>query len=220
MVLSDIDKFIYVGEDTIVCSKSSVKDEENLVIKYKINKEDKEIRLYDVPRILTFQEKSLIYYAILNNYYFYPASSKNDEYEDIENYVVKENGYTYHEFNQIKEENNGILGELLFEITRQPVETEKLSRIRDIYDLLIRNKKEIGIRPICIAFNGIMLDFKDVYKTILYMFDHDKTLKSKKNLVDIFKRNGLLGGNKRIFIIPNKEQLEIITKQEIEMKKE
>lgn len=220
MVLSDIDKFIYVGEDTIVCSKSSVKDEENLVIKYKINKEDKEIRLYDVPRILTFQEKSLIYYAILNNYYFYPASSQNDEYEDIENYVVKENGYTYHEFNQIKEENNGILGELLFEITRQPVETEKLSRIRDIYDLLIRNKKEIGIRPICIAFNGIISDFKDVYKTILYMFDHDKSLKSKKNLVDIFKRNGLLGGNKRIFIIPNKEQLEKITKQEIEMKKE
>lgn len=219
MVLSDIDKFVYIGEDTIVCSKANIKDEDNLVIKYKINAEDKEIRLYDVPRILTFQEKSLIYYAILEGYYFYPASRDNDEYEGIENYVVKENGYSYHEFNQIEEENYGILGELLFEITRQPIETEKLSRIRDIYDLLIRNKNEIGIRPICIAFNGILSDFKDVYKTLLYMFEHDKALKKKKDLVEIFKRNGIFGGNKRIYIIPNKGQLEKITREEIEKRK-
>ena len=212
MVLSDINKLVYIGEETIVCSKTGNKDEDNLVIKYKINREDKQIRLYDVPRILSFQEKSLIYYAILDSYYFSPLDS-DEEYDNIEDYVVKENGYSYHEFNQIEGEEYGILGELLFEITRQPIETEKLSRIRDIYDLLIRNKKEIGVRPICIAFNGTMLDFKDVYKTILYMFEKDKELKRKIELIDIFKRNGLLGGNKRIYIIPNKEQLEKITKK-------
>ncbi len=205
MVLSDLDKFVFVGEETIVCSKNSIKDEDNLVIKYKINKEDKEIRLYDVPHILTFQEKSLIYYAILENYYFFPS---DDEYKGIENYVVKENGYSYHEFNDIKEDNYGILGELLFEITKQPIETEKLSRIRDIYDMLMRNKKEIGIQPICIAFSGIMEDFKDVYKVILYMFENNKVLKTKKNKIIIFKRNGFLGSNKRIFIIPSKMKVE------------
>lgn len=205
MVLSDLDKFVFVGEETIVCSKKSIKDEDNLVIKYKINKEDKEIRLYNVPHILTFQEKSLIYYAILENYYFFPS---DDEYKGIENYVVKENGYSYHEFNDIKEDSYGILGELLFEITKQPIETEKLSRIRDIYDLLIRNKKEIGIQPICIAFSGIMEDFKDVYKVILYMFENNKILKTKKNKVIIFKRNGFLGSNKRIYIIPRKVEVE------------
>ena len=219
MVLSDIDKFVYIGEDTIVCSKANIKDEENLVIKYKINKEDKEIRLYDVPRILTFQEKSLLYYAILDNYYFYSSSNGNEEYEDIENYIVKENGYSYHEFNRIKGENYGILGELLFEITRQSIETEKLGRIRDIYDMLIRNKEEIGVRSICIAFNGIMSDFKDVYRIIQYMFNHDKALKNKKALVDISKRNGIFGGNKRIYIVPNKRQLEKIAREEIRKQK-
>ena len=210
MVLSNLDKFVYISEDTIVCSKIGINDEDSLTIKYKINSEEKEIRLYDVPRILTFQEKSLIYYAILDAYYF---TLDNNEYEGIEDYIVKENGYSFHEFNQIEGKNPGILGELLFEITRQPVETEKLGRIRDIYDLLIRNKNEIGIRPICIAFNGVMEDFNDVYKVILYMFREDKKLRSKSELVNIYKRNGLFGGNKRIYIIPNKKQLEKITEE-------
>ena len=97
---------------------------------------------------------------------------------------------------------------MLFEITKQPIETEKLSRIRDIYDMLMRNKKEIGIQPICIAFSGIMEDFKDVYKVILYMFENNKVLKTKKNKIIIFKRNGFLGSNKRIFIIPSKMKVE------------
>ncbi len=206
MVFSDLDKFVYINDDTIICSKSNLDLEDNLKIKYKIDKENKEIRLYDVPRILSFQEKSLIYYALLDNYYFYPLKNLNKEYknEDFENYVVRENGYTYHEFNGIQEPSNGILGELIFEISRQKIESEKLSRIRDIYDLLIRNKYEIGVKPICIAFNGIMPDFKDIYKTILYMFNNDKVLKKLKNKVFIYKKSGFLGGNKRIYIVNNK----------------
>ena len=69
------------------------------------------------------------------------------------------------------------------------------------------------MRPICIAFNGVMEDFKDVYKVILYMFREDKILRSKSELVNIYKRNGLFGGNKRIYIIPNKKQLEKITEE-------
>lgn len=206
MVLNDIEKFVYINENTIICTKGNLNTEDILKIRYKIDKENKEIRLYDVPRILTFQDKSFIYYALLENYYFFPQNMVNDELKDehFEEYVVRENGYTYHEFNEIKEENNGILGELLFEITRQEIETEKLSKIRDIYDLLIRNIDEIGVKPICIAFNGIMPDFKDVFKVIIYMFEYDKKLKSKKDKVIIFKRSGLFGGNKRIYIVSNK----------------
>ena len=122
----------------------------------------------------------------------------------IEDFVVKENGYTYHEFNNIDGESKGILGELIFEIPRQKDEPEKLLRIREIYDMLSRNLNEIGNRPICIAFNGIMPDFKDVFKVIIYMFENDKKLKKKRENCILFKRNGILGGNKRIFIVPKK----------------
>ena len=176
MVVSDIEKHVAIGRETIVYSKNNIKLDYDLKIKYRIDKENKEIRLYDVPRILTFQEKAMIYYAILDSYYFYPLRIINKDFknENIEEYVVKENGYTYHEFNSIEGESNGILGELVFEVPRQAIEVEKLSRIRDIYDMLKRNVKEIGIRPICIAFNGIMPDFKDIFKVIQYFFKHDK----------------------------------------------
>ena len=122
----------------------------------------------------------------------------------IEDFVVKENGYTYYEFNNIDGESKGILGELIFEIPRQKDEPEKLLRIREIYDMLSRNLNEIGNRPICIAFNGIIPDFKDVFKVIIYMFENDEKLKKKRENCILFKRNGILGGNKRIFIVPKK----------------
>lgn len=206
MVISDIEKHIAIGNEIILYSKTNLKVNLDLKIGYRINKEDKEIRLYDVPKILTFQEKVMVYYAILDKYYFYPLRRINKEYinEEIEKYIVRENGYTYHEFNGIEEKPNGILGELLFEIPRQEIEPEKLSRIRDIYDMLIRNKNQIGDRPICIAFNGIMPDFEDVFRVIQFMFEFDKELSKKKDKVKLFKRSGLLGGNKRIFIVTNK----------------
>lgn len=206
MVVSEIEKHVVIGRETIVYSKSNLKLDYDLKIKYRIDKENKEIRLYDVPRILTFQEKAMIYYAILDNYYFYPLKVINKEFRDenIEEYVIKENGYTYHQFNNIEGEDNGILGELIFEVPRQQIEVEKLSRIRDIYEMLKRNVKEIGIRPICIAFNGIMPDFKDIYKVIQYFFKHDKDIKTKREECILFKRSGIFGGNKRIFIVPKK----------------
>ncbi len=205
MVQGNIEKFVAIGKDVIVCSKHSLNQEENLKIRYRVDKEEKVIRLYDVPRILNFQEKSLIYYAILDSFYFYPLKMISGDLKDenIEDYVVKENGYSYHEFNGIEEKDYGILGELLFEVPRQNIEMEKLSRIRDIYELLIRNINEIGIRPICISFNGIKPDFIDVFRVVEYIFNNDKRLKEKKELVDIFKRNGFLGNNKRIFIVPD-----------------
>lgn len=204
MVINDIEKHIAIGKELIVYSKTNLSINLDLKIGYRINKEEKEIRLYDVPKVLTFQEKVMIYYAILDKYYFYPLRVVNKEFENekIEEYIVKENGYTYHDFNNIEGEPNGILGELIFEIPRQEMEPEKLSRIRDIYDMLIRNKKEIGLRPICIAFNGITPDFKDVFRIIQFMFRNDKDLKDKIDEVKIFKRSGILGGNKRIFIVP------------------
>lgn len=208
MVINDIGKFVAIGKETIVYSKSNINIDYDLKIKYRIDKENKEIRLYDVPRILSFQEKAMIYYAILDNYYFYPLRKINKEFidENIEEYVVKENGYTYHQFNNIEGESNGILGELIFEVPRQAIEVEKLSRIRDIYEMLTRNLKEIGKRPICIAFNGIMPDFKDIYRVIEYFFKHDKGIKEKRDECILFKRSGLFGGNKRIFIVPKRIQ--------------
>ena len=41
-----------------------------------------------------------------------------------------------------------------------------------------------------------------VYMVIQYIFDHHPKLKAKKNEVYIFKRMGLFGGNKRIYIVP------------------
>ena len=68
--------------------------------------------------------------------------------------------------------------------------------------MLIRNFKEIGTRPMCIAFNGVISDFKTVYMVIQYIFDHHPKIKEKKSEVYIFKRMGLFGGNKRIYIVP------------------
>lgn len=201
-MVTNIEKHIAIGKDIILYSKTDINKEIDLKIGYKINKEEKEIRLYDVPRILTFQEKVMIYYTIIDRYYFYPLRKINNEYNDVEDYVVKENGYSYHSFNSIEEEDNGILGELIFEIPRQEFEPEKLSRIRDIYEMLIRNYDDIGKKPICIAFNGIMPDFKDILKIIVYIFKRDKKIKKKQYDVVIFKRNGILGGNKRIYIVP------------------
>lgn len=204
MVINDIEKHVAIGNELIIYSKTNINSKVDLKIGYKINKEEKEIRLYNVPHILTFQEKVILYYAILDKYYFYPLRVVNKEFEGekIEEYVVKENGYTYHEFNNIEEDSNGILAELLFEIPRQEIEPEKLGRIRDIYEMLIRNIEQIGIKPICISFNGITPDFKDVFRIINFMFIYDKKLKEKKDSCIIFKRSGLLGGNKRIFIVP------------------
>lgn len=201
MVQSNIEKFVVMNEETLVFSKTAQK-EDALKIKYRIDKDEKSIRLYDVPKMLDFQDKSLIYYAILDSYYFFPADVGLNEYEGIEDYVVKENGYSYHEFNQIEGESKGILAELLYEIPRQLVEVEKLSRIRDIYEMLERNAEEVGIRPICISFNGILPDFKDVFKVVNYIFKTDEKLSKKADEVKIFKRNGFLAGNKRIFIVP------------------
>lgn len=206
MVINDLDKRVAIGKELILYSKTNINVNCDLKISYRIDIEDKSIRLYDVPRILTFEEKEIIYYAILDKYYFYPLREIDNEYKNvkIEDFVVKENGYTYHEFNNIDGESKGILGELIFEIPRQNDEPEKLLRIREIYEMLSRNLDEIGNRPICIAFNGIMPDFKDVFKVILYMFENDEKLKKKKRECIVFKRNGILGGNKRIFIVPKK----------------
>lgn len=206
MVINDLDKRVAIGKELILYSKTNINVNCDLKISYRIDIEDKSIRLYDVPRILTFEEKEIIYYAILDKYYFYPLREIDNEYKNvkIEDFVVKENGYTYHEFNNIDEESKGILGELIFEIPRQKDEPEKLLRIREIYDMLSRNLNEIGNRPICIAFNGIMPDFKDVFKVIIYMFENDEKLKKKRENCILFKRNGILGGNKRIFIVPKK----------------
>lgn len=206
MVIESIDKNVAIGREIIAYSKNDLKYSCDLKLRYRIDKENKEIKLFDVPKILTFQEKVMIYYAILENYYFYPLSFFNKEFrnEKIEDYVVKENGYTYHEFNGIEGESYGILGELLFEIPRQEVEVEKLSKIRDIYEMLIRNINEIGEKPICIAFNGLMPDFKDVYRAVIYVFRHDKRLIEKQKDCFVYKKKGFLGSNKRIFIIPRK----------------
>lgn len=206
MVVNDIGKHIAIGKEIIVYSKTNLNVDYDLKIRYKIEKENKEIRLYDVPRILTFQEKVMIYYAILDTYYFHPLKMLNKDFRDvkIEEFIVKENGYTYNEFNGIDKPSKGILGELLFEIPRQSIEAEKLSKIRDIYEMLIRNVEEVGIKPICIDFIGLMPDFKDVYRIIEYMFKFDDKLSKKQNDVILFKRSGIFGGSKRIFIVPKK----------------
>ena len=88
------------------------------------------------------------------------------------------------------------------DIPRPEREPEKIARIRDIYDMLKRNYKEIGKRPICIAFNGNINDFKSVYMVLQFMLDNDSKLKEIKKDIYVFKRLGIFGGNKRIFIVP------------------
>ena len=200
MAITDIHNHVYLDEGTIIYSKTDARINPELTINYKIEPEEKLIRLYNVPRFLTFQEKEYIYYILLENFYFYPLG-KNREYEDFENYTVKENGYSFYEYNS-KENPKGILGELLMDIPRPEREPEKIARIRDIYDILKRNYKEIGKRPICIAFNGNINDFKSVYMVLQFMLDNDSKLKEIKKDIYVFKRLGIFGGNKRIFIVP------------------
>ena len=200
MAITDIHNHVYLDEGIILYSKTDARIDPELKINYKIEPEEKLIRLYNVPRFLTFQEKEYIYYILLENFYFYPLG-KNREYEDFENYTVKENGYSFYEYNS-KENPKGILGELLMDIPRPEREPEKIARIRDIYDMLKRNYKEIGKRPICIAFNGNINDFKSVYMVLQFMLDNDSKLKEIKKDIYVFKRLGIFGGNKRIFIVP------------------
>ncbi len=200
MINNNMQKYIAVGKDIIVYNNDFFNSDKALKIRYKINDDEKEIRLYDVPRVLDFQEKSIIYYALLEKYYF----SSNYTYGDngIENYVVKENGYTYHQFYNIEGENKGILGELLFEIPRQKDEAEKLSRIRDIYDMLLKNIDAIGTKVICINVKGVMSDFRDIYKVVIYILKNEDNIRKKQMNVRVFKRAGIFGGNKRIYIVP------------------
>ena len=152
MINNDIQRYIAIGKEIIIYNRDLLNADKALKIRYKINNDEREIRLYDVPKILDFQEKSIIYFALLERYYF-PTQYKPNE-NGIENYVVKENGYTYHQFNNIEGESKGILGELLFEIPRQKDEDYKLSRMRDIYEMLLENIDSIGEKPICINVDG------------------------------------------------------------------
>ena len=205
-MISDIRKYIVIGREIIQFSKENFAKEDILEIRYKIINEDKEIRLYNVPRILTFEEKSVIYYAILDCYYFNHIINSNYRKDEIADYVVKENGYTYHTFNQIEGDDFGILGELLFEIPRQKIETEKLSEIRDIYEMLQRNKNIIGKEPILIAFNGIMPDFYDITNVVRYIVEKDPEISKNKDNVNIVIKKGFLGKNKQILILPKVEK--------------
>lgn len=200
MINNNMQRYIAVGKEVIIYNRDFLDADRALKIRYKINDEEKEIRLYDVPKILDFQEKSIIYYALLEKYYF-PSSYTYDE-DGIENYVVKENGYTYHQFNNIQGESKGILGELLFEIPRQKDETDKLSKIRDIYEMLLENIDAIGIRPICITIEGNITDFRDIYRMIIYILKKEDSISQKQGSIKVFKRMGIFGGKKRIFIIP------------------
>ena len=86
--------------------------------------------------------------------------------------------------------------------------------------MLTRNVKDIGQRPICIAFNGTINDFKTVFDSVLFMFNNDKKLIEKKKEVYIFKRLGIFGGNKRIYIVPRKIIKEMREKEEKEKQTE
>ena len=202
MAITDIHNHVYLDEGIILYSKADARIDPELKINYKIEKDEKIIRLYNVPRFLTYIEKVYIYYILLESFYFYPLG-KRGEYEAFQNYTVKENGYSFYEYNG-KDDSKGIFGELLMDIPRQEKEPEKIARIRDIYDMLTRNVKDIGQRPICIAFNGTINDFKTVFDSVLFMFNNDKKLIEKKKEVYIFKRLGIFGGNKRIYIVPRK----------------
>ena len=80
MVINDLEKRIAIGNELILYSKTNINISLDLKIGYRVDKEEKEIRLYDVPRILTFEEKVMIYYAILDRFYFYPLRIINKEY--------------------------------------------------------------------------------------------------------------------------------------------
>lgn len=211
MINNDIQRYIAIGKEVIIYNRDLLNADKALKIRYKINDEEREIRLYDVPKILDFQEKSIIYFALLERYYFPIPYNANEN--GIENYVVKENGYTYHQFNNIEGESKGILGELLFEIPRQKDESYKLSRMRDIYEMLLENIDAIGVKPICINVDGTVSDFKDIYRVVIYILKRDDKISKKKGMIKVFKRMGLLGGNKRIFIIPREIVEKVLKKK-------
>lgn len=211
MINNDIQRYIAIGKEVIIYNRDLLNADKALKIRYKINDEEREIRLYDVPKILEFQEKSIIYFALLERYYFPIPYNANEN--GIENYVVKENGYTYHQFNNIEGESKGILGELLFEIPRQKDESYKLSRMRDIYEMLLENIDAIGVKPICINVDGTVSDFKDIYRVVIYILKRDDKISKKKGMIKVFKRMGLLGGNKRIFIIPREIVEKVLKKK-------
>lgn len=207
MIVNNLDRYVAVGKEMIIYSQANLNSNNiGYKLRYKIDDENREIRLYDVQNILSMKEKGMIYYAILDRYYFNPfiAFSKKNKSRDIENYIVKENGYTYHEFNQIEGKSYGILGELLYEIPRQEIETEKLAKLRDVYDMLMRNIDELGKKPICIVFNGLMSDFNDLHKVIEYMFNTHVDISKKKNDCIILKKHRMFGRHKTIFIMPTK----------------
>ena len=211
MINNDIQRYIAIGKEVIIYNRELLNADKALKIRYKINDEEREIRLYDVPKILDFQEKSIIYFALLERYYFPIPYNANEN--GIENYVVKENGYTYHQFNNIEGESKGILGELLFEIPRQKDESYKLSRMRDIYEMLLENIDAIGVKPICINVDGTVSDFKDIYRVVIYILKRDDKISKKKGMIKVFKRMGLFGGNKRIFIIPREIVEKVLKKK-------
>mgnify|MGYP001852347073 FL=1 len=65
MINNDIQRYIAIGKEVIIYNRDLLNADKALKIRYKINDEEREIRLYDVPKILEFQEKSIIYFALL-----------------------------------------------------------------------------------------------------------------------------------------------------------
>ena len=73
MIVSDANNHVYLDEGIILYSKGDARFNPELKIRYKIEPEEKLIRLYDVPRFLTYQEKEYIYYiegALYGQWYF------------------------------------------------------------------------------------------------------------------------------------------------------
>lgn len=198
-------KHVLINEDTILYAKDNVNIDYDFKLNYKIDKGEKVIRLYNVPHILTMQEKDLIYCAILNLYYFdFAKYGEKYEFYGIENFIVKENGYSYHEFNEIEEKSFGILGELIFEIPKQEIETDRLLSIREIYNKIILYKDDIGIRDIVINFDSPYDEFVNMYYVIKYIFENDKDLVKIKDKVTIDKKS-FLTLNKKVVIIPKEK---------------
>ena len=89
MIVSDANNHVYLDEGIILYSKGDARYNPELKIRYKIEPEEKLIRLYDVPRFLTYQEKEYIYYILLETFCFYPQGAR-EEYKGFANYTVKE----------------------------------------------------------------------------------------------------------------------------------
>ena len=85
--------------------------------------------------------------------------------------------------------------------------------MRDIYEMLLENIDAIGVKPICINVDGTVSDFKDIYRVVIYILKRDDKISKKKGMIKVFKRMGLLGGNKRIFIIPREIVEKVLKKK-------